>query len=228
MTDGHVLRSRSSFPFPGGSAFRKGDVIGCGYVPGRQTIFFTRNGQFIETAFRGIERCTTYRACVGFNGPNDAVSISFGPDFKYSTAVSLIELQPPPVLIPPCDYTTGRIRPTPGECTFDANPACTGSPSFSFGCEHRWCESCLVFYYKIKVGQTKQAFVCGQRRVPPRSYKPNCEKSLENLFDFVLSPGVVKEVHEAVRSITPTPALPYIRTTLGLTHRLFSVCDDMT
>lgn len=56
-----------------------GDVIGCGYIPEKQTIFFTRNGSWLGNAFESVN--DRYLApVIGFAkySPNYKVQLNFG------------------------------------------------------------------------------------------------------------------------------------------------------
>ncbi|CAG9334621.1 unnamed protein product [Blepharisma stoltei] len=62
--------------------FASGDVIGCGIIFDTQEIFFTKNGVFLGSAFKGIEPIEYYPA-VALLTPQESVTFNFSGPFTY-------------------------------------------------------------------------------------------------------------------------------------------------
>ncbi|KAJ3216611.1 hypothetical protein HDU67_009218 [Dinochytrium kinnereticum] len=60
-----------------GPRYGCGDVVGCGYVFEKGTIFFTLNGKMIATAFERVMGEPLF-ACVGMHHPSESVRMNFG------------------------------------------------------------------------------------------------------------------------------------------------------
>ena len=58
--------------------FRVNDVFGCGYIPSRREIFFTRNGELLGVGFIGVRPDPPLLPAVGFHSAGEAVRGNFG------------------------------------------------------------------------------------------------------------------------------------------------------
>ena len=64
-----------------GPKFEKGDVIGCGLIMPRKSIFFTCNGRFLGTAFSNIDiQKDSVYAALSLQTINEEVFVNFGTE----------------------------------------------------------------------------------------------------------------------------------------------------
>jgi len=79
-----------------GTTFRKGDVIGCGYIKQANQVFFTKNKEFIGIAFQeilvkehkdGTEKAILLYPTVSLGDSNVKVNFNFGPEFLFDLKV---------------------------------------------------------------------------------------------------------------------------------------------
>ncbi|CAM0142122.1 unnamed protein product [Umbelopsis sp. WA50703] len=61
-----------------GPSFTTGDVIGCGINFGANTLFYTKNGVYLGTAFNNIKIDTPLYPCVGLRTPGEHIRANFG------------------------------------------------------------------------------------------------------------------------------------------------------
>eukprot|EP00941_MAST-03F_sp_MAST-3F-sp1_P002539 g2539.t1 len=67
-----------------GPSYTTGDIVGCGINFCKQTIFFTKNGNHLGTAFSNIPGILTLYPTVGLHSPNERICFNFGEKpFRY-------------------------------------------------------------------------------------------------------------------------------------------------
>ncbi|EGC37943.1 hypothetical protein DICPUDRAFT_53617 [Dictyostelium purpureum] len=76
-----------------GPTFTAGDVIGCGYDSSAKTIFFTKNGVYLGSAFQKVSLSSNMYPTVGLQSPGEAVVINCVPPFSYRGASDKLSKQ---------------------------------------------------------------------------------------------------------------------------------------
>ncbi|CEG72040.1 hypothetical protein RMATCC62417_07666 [Rhizopus microsporus] len=74
--DGHKFCDDATGGQAFGPSWGRGDTVGCGYCPESGHVYFTKNGQMIDTAFWNLTR-HYYFPSVGIDGPG-VVQVNFG------------------------------------------------------------------------------------------------------------------------------------------------------
>lgn len=63
---------------PYGPKFTTNDIVGCGYNVTNSSCFFTKNGKFIETAFKDLKQDVPWYPTIGMNSMGEKVEVNFG------------------------------------------------------------------------------------------------------------------------------------------------------
>ena len=67
-----------------GTPYADGDVVGCGYDPTNQQVFFTHNGTLLTHCLSDVA-ARPYYPCVALRGLGTSVEVNFTGPFKFST-----------------------------------------------------------------------------------------------------------------------------------------------
>ncbi|RIB26843.1 concanavalin A-like lectin/glucanase domain-containing protein [Gigaspora rosea] len=82
--DGRKFHNDSDGGVTYGPTWGKGDTIGCGYRPKNGVVFFTKNGEDLDVAFRVLQH--TWYPSIGTDGSCE-LEVNFGDsDFKFKRA----------------------------------------------------------------------------------------------------------------------------------------------
>ena len=102
--DGRLFFGTGTDSEPFGASYGDGDIVGCGVHIQSMSVFFTKNGQLIATAYVINTEPRTYRELypsIGLDSKEFTVHASFGADqafvFDVSKAERLYEAYPPPL-----------------------------------------------------------------------------------------------------------------------------------